>query len=225
MTSRDYQLLVFDWDGTLMDSVGTIVHCMAEAFRRAGIEPLPDSRYRSIIGLGLQEALQALTPELPAHAFDAVAQHYRDCFLSAPHEAMPFFPAVEATLGELHARGYRLAVATGKSRRGLVRMFEHHAVCRLFTSSRCADESRSKPAPDMLLEIMAETGVAAERTLMVGDSIHDIRMARNAGVHGLGISHGVSSAEELRRHGALGCIHHFAELPAWLAGGKKQQVG
>ncbi|MEK8088435.1 HAD-IA family hydrolase [Thermithiobacillus plumbiphilus] len=215
---RRYELIVFDWDGTLMDSVGLITSCLETAFQRAGLPVLPPERYRAIIGLGLQEAMSELMPDLSAEALETVVDHYRDCFLSAPPECMPFFAEVESTLEALHGAGYRLAVATGKARRGLARLFEQHGICRVFSSSRCADESQSKPAPDMLLELMQENGVSAEETLMVGDSLHDIRMARAAGVDALGVAHGVNPCEELLASGAIACLASMADLLPWLEG-------
>lgn len=214
--SKRYRLIVFDWDGTLMDSVDLISTCLAESFRRAGLPVLPPERYRAIIGLGLHEAMSELMPGLSEERLMEVVSHYRDCFLAAPPECMPFFAHVENTLEILHREGYQLAVATGKARRGLARLFEQHQVCRLFSSSRCADESRSKPAPDMLLELMRENGVLAAETLMIGDSLHDIRMAREAGVDALGITHGVNQDEELLACGALACLSSMAELLPWL---------
>lgn len=211
-----YELLVFDWDGTLMDSVGTIVRCLRQAFRKSGLTPLPDERYRGIIGLGLQEALAALRPDLPAAAWEAVTAHYRDCFLSVSQAEMPFFPGAEETLRALHRRGYRLAVATGKARRGLDRLFSQYEVASVFSSSRCADECASKPAPDMLLEIMTETGCAPAQTLMVGDAVYDMLMARAAGVDALGVSHGVGERVVLREQGALDCLDSLHELLPWL---------
>lgn len=211
-----YKLIAFDWDGTLMDSVDLIASCLEAAFRQAGLPVLSPERYRRIIGLGLQEAMHELMPGLTGKDLESVVEHYRDCFLSAPPERMPFFAEVESTLDSLHAAGYRLAVATGKARRGLDRLFEQHDVCRVFSSSRCADESQSKPAPDMLLELMQENGVRAEETLMVGDSLHDIRMARAAGVDALGIAHGVNTCEELLTCGAIACLSSMAELQPWL---------
>ena len=213
---KQYKLIVFDWDGTLMDSVDLIASCLETAFRRAGLPVLPPERYRAIIGLGLQEAMSELMPGLSEAALETVVDHYRDCFLSAPPECMPFFAEVECTLEALHQAGYRLAVATGKARRGLARLFEQHEVCRVFSSSRCADESQSKPAPDMLLELMQENGVSAEETLMIGDSLHDIRMARAAGVDAMGVAHGVNRCEELLASGAIACLSSMTELLSWL---------
>lgn len=216
--SMGRRLVVFDWDGTLMDSTGVICRCLAHAFAVAGLPVRSEREYGEIIGLGLDEAFTALAPDADALIRDRVLAAYKDCFFSTDGADMPLFPGVQRTLAHLTARGHTLAVATGKSRRGLDRMLSlypdlaPHLAC-----SRCADESRSKPHPQMLEEIMAVTGVTPDQCLMVGDSVHDMDMARAAGVTGIGVTCGVHGRDRLMASGAIACIGTVADLPQWLA--------
>jgi phosphoglycolate phosphatase len=216
MNNRHYDLIVFDWDGTLMDSEAKIVRCMQAAARDAGVSDPGAERVRHIIGLGLAEAMEALFPaESPAQRARLV-EHYRRHFLEVDDTAMPLFPGVAEGLAGLAARGYLLAVATGKSRRGLDRVLDESGTRALFTASRCADETFSKPHPQMLEEILDITGVDPGRALMVGDTVYDMQMARNARVPGLAVSYGVHAREQLLDCGALACLDTFPEVCVWL---------
>jgi phosphoglycolate phosphatase len=213
---KQYDLLVFDWDGTLMDSAGAIVYSIQSASRDVGL-PIPsDDAARHIIGLGLNEAVAALFPDLPQSGYDALVDRYRHYFQSRDQE-IPLFEGVTETIAALHDEGFLLAVATGKSRRGLDRVLEHTGIGHYFHSSRCADECFSKPHPCMLLELMDELGVEARRTLMIGDTSHDLLMASNAGVPAVGVSYGAHPREGLLALSPLACAENFGDLSRWLS--------
>jgi phosphoglycolate phosphatase len=213
---RDFELLVFDWDGTLMDSEARIVACVREAVREVGLDLPPDSAIRNIIGLGLTEAVTALFPEADARLVGEISDRYREHFLFQNQTPMPLFEGVDGALRELAARGHLMAVATGKSRRGLERSLEHTGLGALFHVTRCADETFSKPHPEMLLQIMGEMGVDGRDTLMIGDTEYDMQMATNAGAAALAVSCGVHEVERLLQHGPVACLDGVTEIPAWL---------
>lgn len=210
-------LVVFDWDGTLMDSEARIVRCVQAAAADTGIADPGPAAIRRIIGLGLAEAMATLFPGQSALEREALIARYRVHFLERDDTAMPLFPGVAEGLSALAGRGYLLAVATGKSRRGLERVLDETGTRGLFAVTRCADEACSKPHPQMLDDILAVTGTARGRALMVGDTVYDMQMARNAGVAGLAVSYGVHGRDELLEHGALACLDSFPEVCAWLA--------
>lgn len=211
-----YDLIVFDWDGTLMDSEAKIVRCMQAAAADTGIADPGTAAIRHIIGLGLGEAMQALFPQLSASHHARMVERYRVHFLELDTTDMPLFPGVTEGLTRLRDQGYRLAIATGKARRGLNRVLEQTGIRHLFDSSRCADETFSKPHPLMLEEILDETGVPAGRALMVGDTVYDMQMARNARVAGLAVSYGVHPRALLLEQEVLGCLDSFPEVCAWI---------
>jgi phosphoglycolate phosphatase len=214
--NRQFDLIVFDWDGTLMDSEAKIVSCMQAAAVDVGIPDPGAEAIRDIIGLGLNEAMQALFPEqAPVHRAELV-ERYRRHFLELDATGMPLFPGVTQGLTQLAQQGYLLAIATGKARRGLDRVLDDTGMRHLFVSSRCADEAFSKPHPQMLEDILDQTGVDAGRTLMVGDTVYDMEMARSAKVAGLAVSYGVHARERLLDCGALACLDSFPEVCAWV---------
>lgn len=216
LPAPDLRLLVFDWDGTLMDSISTICGCLVGAFAAAGLADQGES-YKEIIGLGLDEALAVLAPGIDGQQREQVLGAYRDCFFAASMAEMPLFPGVERALRDLADAGFHLAVATGKSRRGLDRMLAAHpALAQCIAASRCADESRSKPHPQMLRELLAHFDLPPSAALMVGDSIHDMEMAVAAGVLPVGVCCGVHDAQRLQNHGAQACLADVRDLPAWL---------
>jgi len=184
-----YDLVVFDWDGTLLDSAGAIVLAIQAACRDIGHSPPSDEQARHVIGLGLIDALRHAAPDLPPESYPALVERYRFHYLAGDHQ-LSLFKGVPELLGELQAAGHILAVATGKSRLGLERALDHSGLRPLFQASRCADECHSKPHPQMLDELMAEFGVTGEATLMIGDTSHDLLMARNAGVDSLAVTYG-----------------------------------
>ncbi|MGE5640558.1 MAG: HAD-IA family hydrolase [Clostridia bacterium] len=209
-----YSTIVFDWDGTLIDSVGTVVQCIQDAARDIGI-PVPESaRARHVIGLGLHDSLRYAVPDLAVERYREFADHYRRHFL-ARQDAMLMFPGIPELLRDL--KGPRqLAIATGKSRRGLDRALDAGSLRALFAASRCADETQPKPHPAMLLELMEELGVEPGHVLMIGDTSHDLEMAAAAGVDALAVSYGAHPEEGLRACGPRGCVASVAELSAWL---------
>lgn len=215
--SEKYQLLVFDWDGTLMDSAAQIVTAMNAAIADIGLPQLPYQTISNIIGLGLQEAINTLLPNLPQAAHERVVARYRHHFLSPEIASSQLFDGAEHCLRALHAEGYLLAVATGKGRHGLQRVLTDTGLTTLFHASRCADETCSKPDPQMLHEIMDELDVNPARTLMIGDTEYDLAMARNAGVASIGVAYGVHDDARLLRHQPLAILHDIGELAPWLA--------
>lgn len=216
MKARDYELIVFDWDGTLMDSAGKIVRCFESAVGDVGVPSPGAAAIRNIIGLGLNEAVATLLPQCDAATQAQVVARYREHFLHLDRTELPLFPGVREGLASLAERGYLLAVATGKARRGLCRVLEETGLGQLFVASRCADEARSKPHPQMLLDILDKTGVAAARALMVGDTVYDMQMARGAEVDALAVSYGVHDRQQLLAQGAVGCVDSFPEVGRWL---------
>ena len=213
---KAYELVIFDWDGTLMDSAERIVACFQAAAHDCGWRALADEAIRKTIGLGVAEALARLLPGEADSRRRAIAARYREHFLRLNDTPTPLFPGVAAGLKDLRARGYRIAVATGKSRIGLNAALEASQTGALFCTTRCADETRSKPDPLMLHEILAETGVQAADALMVGDTSYDIEMAARAGIDSVAVTYGVHDLAELRLHEPRLCVQTFPELCAWL---------
>ncbi|MEW6168578.1 MAG: HAD-IA family hydrolase [Pseudomonadota bacterium] len=212
-----YRLLIFDWDGTLADSAGQIVGAMQAAILGLGLPPREDAAIRELIGLGLNEGLQRLYPELELQALRALLDGYRAKWLSEGAGEAPLFAGALAALQELHGVGFRLAIATGKSRRGLDRSLAHHSeLARLLINSRCADESASKPDPLMLRQLLDEEGIEPEQALMIGDTEYDMAMAAAIGMPRLGVACGVHEAGRLLRSGAHTVIEAVASLPGWL---------
>ena len=215
----DYQLLIFDWDGTLVDSIGRIVESMRRAADVCGLPQLSDEAIKGIIGLGLPEAIQTLYPQLrEAAQVERFRVGYGEHYMTLESEPSALFPGVAESLESFRDQGYRLAVATGKSRRGLHKVLEGHGWLDYFDITRCADETASKPHPRMLHEIMAHCAVAPERALMVGDSAFDLLMARNAGVDSVAVGFGAQPLDSLRAHEPRLAINEFSELRAWLEG-------
>ncbi|MEK6771441.1 MAG: HAD-IA family hydrolase [Pseudomonadota bacterium] len=215
--ARSYDLVVFDWDGTLMDSADKIVRCFQNALRDAALPDPGVEAIRQIIGLGLNEAMAALLPAHSRHDHARVADRYRDHFLHLDTTDSVLFPGVREGLDEISRGGYLLAVATGKSRRGLQRVLTETGLTTLFVATRCADEARSKPHPQMLLDILDATGMEADRALMVGDTVYDLDMARHAEVDALAVSYGVHHRAQLKVCDPLACLDSFDEVRRWLA--------
>lgn len=211
-----YKLLVFDWDGTLMDSESRIVNCMQGAIREAAASPRSDEQIRNVIGLGLIQAIEMLFPDEDRASVDSVAQAYRRHFMEIDPTPSQLFPGVRDVLDILNAQDYLLAVATGKARSGLDRVLELTGLSGFFHASRCADETFSKPHPQMLHEIMLELDVAVHETLMIGDTEYDMQMSQNAGTHALAVSYGVHSLPRLLQQQPVGYINSIVELPSWL---------
>lgn len=212
---KRYELIVFDWDGTLMDSAAMIVDSVQAAARDLGLEPPSDERARHIIGLGLEDALRHALPDLPEARYADLVERYRHHYLSRDHELV-LFAGATALIENLAAQGRWLAVATGKSRRGLDRALEQSGLGPFFHGTRCADECHSKPHPQMLEELMAELAVPPAQTLMIGDTTHDLLMAKNAGVDAVGVSYGAHPRAALLAAGPRYQADSLADLDAWL---------
>jgi len=213
--NKQYELLIFDWDGTLMDSERKIVNCFHAAIGDVGLAPVGDDQIRGIIGLGLKEAMDELFPHEDEVTRTRISDAYREHFLVKDQTDMPMFPGVVEGIKHL-SNHFKLAVATGKARRGLDRVLNGHELERLFHVTRCADEAISKPHPLMLEQILHHTGIDADRALMVGDSTFDLQMANNAGMDSLAVSYGVQTCDRLLQHRPIGCIHNFDEIHQWL---------
>lgn len=211
-----YELVVFDWDGTLMDSTRVIAQSLQEACRDVGAPVPSESEALFVIGLNMADTFRRVVPGLDAQGQRALAERYRHHFLAREHEA-PLYPGVPGMLAELHGRGRRLAVATGKARRGLERALDSTGLRPWFEATRCADEGFAKPHPDMLLMLLDITGVAPRHALMVGDTTHDLELAANAGIDALAVSYGAHPEELLATRPALARCASVADLRLWLA--------
>lgn len=213
--SLRYPLIVFDWDGTLMDSTVGITRAIQEAARDMGL-PVPGRDQAShVIGLGLHDALRTAVPALRAEDYGRFVEHYRKHFFTA-EEQMALFEGTREMLVALRERGHQLAVATGKSRRGLDRALSAMDLRDLFDATRCADETRPKPDPAMLHELMEELGHPPERLLMIGDTSHDLGMARAAGVDAVAVAYGAHKPGDLREWRPAACVESIEELHRWL---------
>lgn len=215
MPRKQFDLIVFDWDGTLMDSTATIVASMQAAARDLGL-PVPDVRAAShVIGLGLQDAMQRAMPDLDPKSYPRMVERYRHHYLSQD-QSLTLFEGVHDMLADLAAQGYFLAVATGKSRVGLNRALNTAGLMSVFDATRCADETFSKPHPAMLHEITRELGQDLRRTVMIGDTTHDLQMASNAGAAAIGVHFGAHPRDELQAMSPMFGADSIADLHAWL---------
>ncbi|WP_296255129.1 MULTISPECIES: HAD-IA family hydrolase [unclassified Pseudomonas] len=212
----DYQLLIFDWDGTLSDSIGRIVDAMHQAARLAGRPVCDDLAIKGIIGLGLPEAIRTLYPDITSNDLIDFRQHYVDSYMSMDAEPSALFDGVLESLEAFRAQGYRMAVATGKARRGLDRVLNAHGWIDYFDATRAADETASKPDPLMLNEILQHCGVAPQKALMIGDASFDLLMARNAGMDSVAVGYGAQALDSLLQYEPRLAIEHFSELRTWL---------
>jgi phosphoglycolate phosphatase len=211
---KRYDLIVFDWDGTVMDSTAVISGSIQAACRDLGLTVPDDETARHVIGLGLDQALRYAVPDMPESMCPDLVERYRHHFL-AQDQAIPLFEGARETIAELHHAGYRLGVATGKSQAGLNRAMEATGMKNYFHATRTADRSLSKPDPAMLLELMEELGSSAGRTLMVGDTTHDVQMAHNAKVDVVAMGHGAHPSVQLQELNPLALVGNFTELRAW----------
>ena len=212
--NKRYDLIVFDWDGTVMDSTAVISGSIQAACRDLGLAVPSDETARHVIGLGLDQALHYAVPELTDAMRPELVARYRHHFLSQD-AAIPLFDGAHETIAELHGAGYWLGVATGKNSNGLNRAMDASGLKKYFHATRTADVTFSKPNPAMLLELMDELGVSAERTLMVGDTTHDLLMAQNAKVDAVAMGYGAHPPEQLRELNPLVLVDDFSELRAW----------
>ena len=213
--ARRFDLVVFDWDGTLFDSTRLIARCIQSACADVGTTVPSDHDASYVIGLGLGDALRHAAPELAPDRYRELAERYRFHY-TASQDDIVLFDGSAAMLRRLKARNHCLAVATGKSRRGLDDALERSALRDMFDATRTADETASKPDQQMLLELMRELGTDPDRTLMVGDTTHDLQLASNAGCASVAVSFGAHAPEAFGEHGPLHIAHSTADLEAWL---------
>ncbi|CAA6802774.1 MAG: Similar to phosphoglycolate phosphatase, clustered with ribosomal large subunit pseudouridine synthase C [uncultured Thiotrichaceae bacterium] len=215
MTSS-YKVLIFDWDGTIMDSVANICASLQSAIDELSALPKTYEEQRNVIGLGLSEAVLALYPEASPEFVDAFSEAFRDHFLFRNDTPSPLFEQVEPILADLQSDGYDMAIATGKSRRGLDKVLNESGLKDYFPVNYCAEETFSKPHPKMLEEILIDHNIKASRALMIGDTEYDMQMAVNANMHGLAATFGVHSRERLALHKPVGFVDAFSQIPEWL---------
>ena len=213
---RRFDLIAFDWDGTLFDSTAIIVRSIQEAVRDVGGAVPTDEAASYVIGMALTQALAHAAPDVPPEKYPELGNRYRFHYLQHQDD-LSLFDGVLPLLGDLRAQGHLLAVATGKSRRGLDEALHSVQLKGVFDGSRTADETAGKPHPLMLQELMAEFDVPPERLLMIGDTTHDLQMALNAGTWAAGVSYGAHPVEALHALSPLGCFDSFGALDAWLS--------
>ena len=209
------KLIVFDWDGTLMDSEAQIVSCLHAAIADLGLEPMGDHTVKNVIGLGLREAVDTLVPGRDERFQQSFVDHYRKHWFQS--DASRLFEGARDVLDIFKQQQLLLGVATGKARRGLERALVDTDLASCFHATRCADEAPSKPHPQMLMDIMGKLGVLPGETLMVGDTEYDMEMATNAGAAKIAVRTGVHSEERLQRHAPLVCLERLTDMPGWMA--------
>jgi phosphoglycolate phosphatase len=212
---KPYELIIFDWDGTLMDSENKIIRCFEKSAADVGVDFPGDDAVRNIIGLGLKESLDVLVPEEDQSIRNRLVERYRVHFLEKDTTEMPLFEGVEAGLDGLLGLGYKLAIATGKARVGLARVLDETGLEDRFVTTRCSDEAKSKPHPHMVHDILNETGVDAGSAIVVGDTVYDIQMAHSADTDALAVCYGVHERERLLAEGPVDCVGDFAAVIEW----------
>ncbi len=211
-----YKLIIFDWDGTLMDSEAKIVSCLRSTIEHLNFDFREDAVLKDVIGLGLTEAILKLYPDFTEQQIQLFIDEYRDQFLEKDTTPSKLFEGVVEMLNSLKQKGLLLAVATGKGRNGLNRILKKTQLQNLFDCSRCADETLSKPDPLMLTEILTELNVAPQHSLMIGDTIYDLEMANNSGMNCIAITHGVHSEQRLLAYQPVTNVSCISELHRWL---------
>ncbi len=210
------KLIVFDWDGTLMDSAAHIIACLQMALTDLELPQKSDDEIKNIIGLGLREALGVLCPQANDYELTALTGRYRQHFFDQQHEPCELFPGARELIEELHGQDYFLAVATGKGRNGLDKVLNETGMGAFFPVTRCADESHSKPHPQMLLDIIDWYGVEAHETIMIGDTEYDLEMANNAAAHSVAVTYGVHEKQRLLDCKPLTYLDNIDDLHQWL---------
>ena len=213
--ARRYDLIAFDWDGTLFDSTALIASCIQRAVADVGGTVPTRTQASYVIGMGLMQALAHAAPDVPPELYPRLNERYRHHYLASQNE-LSLFEGVLPLLQALKDRQHPLAVATGKSRRGLNEVLRTQELVGVFDSSRTADETAGKPDPLMLMELMGELGVEPERTLMIGDTTHDLQMALNAGCASVGVSYGAHEPDAFHELRPLTTVHSVRELHDWL---------
>ncbi len=212
---KQFDLVVWDWDGTIADSTGMITQALIKAAEEAGLPELSEARARSIIGLGLRESIEVLYGDIPEFQAQALASNYQRLYY-ANENKMLLFAGIAETIATLDRKGCKQAVATGKGRRGLNAALQLSGLSKFFNASKTVDECFSKPHPQMLDELMDELVVMPERTLMIGDSQYDMQMGKNAGVITAAVSYGSQTASHLQQYSPDYLFHDVATLSAWL---------
>ena len=212
---KQFDLIVWDWDGTLADSTSMITNAILKAAAEVGLPALTPQVASSIIGLGLRESIQALYGDLPAEQAQALASHYNINYYAGESE-IPLFVGAAETIIALNKKGFKLAVATGKGRRGLNLALAHCGLGKQFHATRTVDECFSKPHPQMLDELMDQLVVLPERTLMIGDTSYDLHMAKNAGVSAVGVTYGAQTVEQWQNFSPIQQFNDFSSLSQWL---------
>lgn len=229
---KQYDLVIFDWDGTLMDSIGKIITCIENTAKVLQLPVPTQTAIRNIIGLSMTPALQMLFPDglnphadskLSGQVLDGAEDDYtvmravfKAQYLEFDTTPTPLYPQAQNVLEQLHVQGYQLAVATGKARAGLNRVLRQTGLANYFVDSRCGDEVQSKPAPEMILSLLHTLNVVPERALMVGDSVLDLSMAANAGIDSIGVTYGAHSAEQLLQANPKALIDSPSQLLQFL---------
>ncbi|NOY70963.1 MAG: HAD-IA family hydrolase [Gammaproteobacteria bacterium] len=211
--ANKFKLLVFDWDGTLIDSEARIIESMQIASERRGLIAVGDDDIRHVIGLELNQAIRQLYGDIASDLIEQVADIYREHYVYQSKIATPLFSGALETLTHLQNQGYEMAVATGKGRRGLDSAMEESELQSYFTTTRCADETRSKPHPQMLEEILLELNVKPSDAVMIGDTHYDMKMAQAANIPAVAVSYGVQKKQNLMRHNPIACIDCITILP------------
>ncbi len=212
---REFDLICFDWDGTLFDSTGIITRCIQQAVVDVGGARPTDEAASYVIGMALMPALAHAAPDVPKDKYPLLGERYRHHYLAHQND-ISLFDGVLPMLAELKVRHHWMAVATGKSRVGLDNVLATRDLKGIFDASRTADETAGKPDPRMLNELMRQFGTEPERTLMVGDTTHDLQMARNAGCASLGVSYGAHPPSEFEALGPRAVLHSAQALRQWL---------
>lgn len=207
-----YPLVIFDWDGTLMDSIPKIVLSVQQTATLCGLEPPASSVVKGIVGLGLPEAINTLYPELTRLDIEAFMQCYGKTYRSHDEDLSPMFPGAKVLLDSLQKAGVRLAIATGKSRVGLDRVLSASGCSTFFSHSRCSDETHSKPHPAMVHELLSETKFRPEQAVLVGDSVFDMEMAKRANIARVAVGFGAGDLDQLCKYEPSLCVNHLEEL-------------
>jgi phosphoglycolate phosphatase len=212
---KQFDLVVWDWDGTIADSTGMITQALIKAADEAGLPALSEERARSIIGLGLRESIEVLYGDIPEFQAQALANNYQRLYYANENNIL-LFAGIADTIATLDRKGCKQAVATGKGRRGLNTALQQSGLSKFFNATKTVDECFSKPHPQMLDELMDDLVVMPERTLMIGDSQYDMQMGKNAGVITAAVSYGSQTASHLQQYSPDHLFHDVATLSAWL---------
>lgn len=214
--NHDAKLIVFDWDGTLMDSAAHIVACLQNAITELSLEPKTDDELKNIIGLGLREAFFALYPQANDDELTSLTSRYREHFFDQEAKPCELFDGARELIKELESKDYYLAIATGKGRNGLDKVLKETEMGKHFPITRCADESLSKPHPQMMLDIIDYYGVEANDAIMIGDSEYDLLMASNAKAQSVAVTYGVHEKQRLLDCNPITSVDSVNDLHSWL---------